>query len=424
MKKICFCFQMHIPSLLKRYRFFEIGSDHYYYDDFQTAERVERMVQQSYMPLCQTLQEMIQLGKGKVRCALAVTGTTLDLMEQHAPEMIDILKQLAKTGCIEMVSMPYSYSLAAQFSESELAEQLKKHQDKIKDLFGVSSTTLWNTELIYSDELSEVAWKLGYKTIMAEGAKHILSWKSPNYVYQSCVQPKQLVLVRNMSLSDGLSFHFSDPSWGNYPLDAEKFVNELLTLPQEEKIINIWTGAEAFGILQPVQTGILEFLKAIPYYALENGIGFTTPAEATKKTVAADLLSVPYPMSWAGESKDLNLFNGNDLQQEALEKLYAVVERVHLCKDKALKEDWLLLQDANHFHYMSHYEHGQSNYDSAYDAFINYMNILSDFLQRVDEQYPTTIENEELNSLLQTINNQEKVIGELKKEIDKLRKKK
>ncbi len=423
MKNLCFCFQMHVPSRLRRYRFTEIGTDHYYYDDLQTEELVMWMVNTSWLPLCRTIAEMIRLSKKRFRCGLAVTGTTLELLEQYVPEMIDLLKQLAESGCVEMVATPYAYSLAAEYDAEEFALQLQMHRNKVAEMFGVSSSVLWNTELLYSDEIAALAYKLGYKTVMTEGAKHVLSWKSPDKVYYSSVGAKQKVLLRNMALSDSLSFHFSDPSWSDYPMDAGKFIGMLCDGKDSDGVVNLWMGAEAFGIMQNAATGIFDFLKALPYFALERNMRFLTPSEAAK-AAAEETVSVHYPMSWAGEGKDLSVFNGNDLQQEALKKLYAVVERVHLCSDKQLKENWLQLQDINHLHYMNHVERGRSNYDSAYEAFINYMNVLSDFLQLVDEQYPTTVENEELNSLLKTIANQEKELAALKQQLKDLKRKK
>ena len=422
MKNICFCFQMHAPYRLKRYRFFEIGQDHYYYDDMQTEEEVSRLVGMSYMPLCQTIGEMIRLSKGKFRCALSLSGTLLEMLEQFAPEMIDTLKELSKTGCVEFVATPYAYSLSEVYSESEAAEQLQHQQSMVKELFGLQSNIVFGTELLYSDEIAVWLQKQGYKGVMTEGAKHILSWKSPNYLYSSSSAPKLKVLLRNTNWSDELSFHFSDPNWGNFPIDAEKYVQRLSELPEEEPIMNIWVGAETFGIRQQSGTGIFEFLKALPFYALERGIGFMTPSDVVKKLSATDAVVVPYPLTWAGEAKDLSTYNGNDLQQEALKKLYAVAERVHLCSDKQLKRDWLMLQDVNYLHFMNHIDQGASPFESAYDAFINYMNVLSDFLQRVDEQYPTTVENEELNELLKTINNQEKEIASLEQQIKELKK--
>lgn len=424
MKNIVFCFQMHAPYRLKRYRFFDIGQDHYYYDDMLTEENIEHLVSESYLPLCQNIKEMIQFSHGKFHCALSVSGLLLDMFQQYAPEMVDILKDLSQTGCVEFVSTPYAYSLAAEYNKLDFEEQLHRHAAQIEELFGQKPTTVWNTELLYSDEIAVTLAELGYKVVMTEGAKHVLSWKSPNYVYSAATAPKLKLLLRNTPLSDELAFHFSDPAWKNFPLDAEQYAQRLSELPAEEQVINIWLGAETFGIRQRQETGIFAFLKALPFYALEREIGFLTPAEAAKKQSSAGALSIPYPITWTGEAKDLAAYNGNDLQQEALNKLYAVAERVRLCQDKRLKNDWLILQDVSHLRYMSHTDPYGTYYESAYDAFINYMNVLSDFLQLVDEQYPTTIENEELNELLTTINNQEKEIAHLENEIKALRKRK
>ena len=413
---------MHAPYRLKRYRFFEIGHDHYYYDDMATEEHVNWLVETSYLPLCQTLKDMISLSKGKFHCALSISGTMIEMFEQFNPEMIDILKELAATKAVEFLATPYSYSLASEYNADEFKSQLKRQGELLESIFGVKAQTVWNTELLYTDELAYNLNKMGYKTILTEGAKHVISWKTPNKMYQSAGAPKMKVLLRNTGLSDELSFHFSDPGWGNFPIDAEKYANQLQALPEGEDIINIWVGAETFGIRQNAGSGIFDFLKALPYYVLEREMGFMTPAEAAKKLAAEDVLSSPYPLTWSGEAKDLSVYTGNDLQQEALNKLYAVTERVHLCQDKNLKTNWLRLQDVNYVHYMNHIDQGETQFESAYDAFINYMNILSDFLQTVEEQYPTTIENEELNELLKTIRNQEEEIQALQAKLKKAKK--
>ena len=413
---------MHAPYRLKRYRFFEIGHDHYYYDDMATEEHVNWLVQTSYLPLCQTLKDMINLSKGKFHCAISVSGTMIEMFEQFNPEMIDILKELAATKCVEFLATPYSYSLASEYNGEEFKRQLKLQGSLLETILGVKAQSVWNTELLYTDEEAYNLNKMGYKVILSEGAKHILSWKTPNKMYQSAGAPKMKVMLRNTNLSDELSFHFSDPSWGNFPIDAEKYANQLQALPEGEDIINIWVGAETFGIRQNAGSGIFDFLKALPYFVLEREMGFITPSEAAKKMAAEDVLSSPYPLTWSGEAKDLSVYTGNDLQQEALNKLYAVTERVHLCQDKNLKTNWLRLQDVNYLHYMNHIDQGETQYESAYDAFINYMNVLSDFLQTVEEQYPTTIENEELNELLKTIRNQEEEIQKLNEKLKKAKK--
>jgi len=416
MRNICFYFQIHLPYRLKRYRFIEIGQDHYYYDDFQIEERIRAYVEQSLLPANRTIAEMIRSSNGKFRCAFTISGVTLDQLEHYAPEVIDSFKDLAKTGCIEFMAEPYAHSLSSVFDATEFERQLKLHADKIETLFGKRPSSLFNAELIYSDEIGEIASKMGFKTMLIDEAKHILGWKSPNYVYSHSYLPKLKLLVRNHKLSDDIAFRFSSLS-----LTAENFIHWIASLPEGDKVINLGMGYEALGITQPAYTGIFEFLKAIPYHAMEHQMSFMLPSELSKKNESAGPLSVPFPISWVGNDKDLTPWTGNDLQNEAIAKLYAVGERVRMCTDKPLLRDWLILQSTDHFRYMSHKDAWGTNYESAYDAFMNYMNVLADFLERVDAQYPTTIDNEELNELLKTINHQEAQIELLENELKKLR---
>lgn len=416
MRNICFYFQIHLPYRLKRYRFIEIGQDHYYYDDFQIEERIRAYVEQSLLPANRTIAEMIRSSNGKFRCAFTISGITLDQLEHYAPEVIDSFKDLAKTGCVEFMAEPYAHSLSSVFDATEFERQLKLHADKIEILFGKRPSSLFNAELIYSDEIGEIASKMGFKTMMIDEAKHILGWKSPNYVYSHSYLPKLKLLVRNHKLSDDIAFRFSSLS-----LTAENFIQWIANLPEGDNVINLGMGYEVLGINQPAYTGIFEFLKAIPYHAMEHQMNFMLPSELSKKSESAGPLSVPFPISWVGNDKDLTPWTGNDLQNEAIAKLYAVGERVRLCTDKPLLRDWLILQSTDHFRYMSHKDAWGTNYESAYDAFMNYMNVLADFLERVDAQYPTTIENEELNELLKTINHQEEQIELLENELKKLR---
>ncbi len=424
MKNICIYFQIHQPYSLKRYRFFDIEQDHYYYDDFQIEDRIRFLAEKSYIPSNATLAEIIRNSNGKFRCAFSISGTALEQLEQYAPEVIDSFKELAATGAVEFLAEPYAHSLASIYDADEFCRQVQMHAEKIEDLFGKKPTTLRNSELIYSDEIGETISKMGYKTILIDEARHILGWKSPNYIYTHSYIPKVKLLVRNLKFSDDISFRFSNPTWPDYPLTADKYADWLANLPEGEKIINIWMGYESFGIYQQQETGIFNFMKAFPYYAMERQMNFILPSEAGKKLEDAGPLSVIHPISWSGHEKDLSPWTGNDLQQEALNKLYAVTERVSMITDKPLLHDWLLLQSTDHFRYMSHKDAFGSHYESPYEAFTNYMNVLADFLERVDAQYPTSIENEELNALLKTINNQEKEIQHLEKEVKKLKAKK
>ncbi|VBB46362.1 ATP synthase F1 subcomplex epsilon subunit [uncultured Paludibacter sp.] len=420
MKNICLCFEVHQPLRLKRYRFFEIGQDHYYYDDFQTEERIRQLAEESYLPANKILAEMIRATNGKFKCAFSISGVALEQFEQYAPDVIDSFKELAKTGSVEFLAETYSHSLASIYDANEFEKQVKLHADKIEALFGKKPTAFRNAELIYSDEIGEIVSKLGYKIMLIEEAKHIMGWKSPNNIYTHSYVPKLKLLVRNNKFSDDVSFRFSNRTWSDYPLDAWKYMDWIAKTPENEEIINIWMGYEAIGTFQKAETGIFDFIKALPYHAMENGIGFTTPSEAVKKSEPKDALICPYPISWSG-NKDLSVWNGNDLQNEALNKLYAVSERVRMCKDKPLLHDWLILQTTDNFRYMSHTDAYGTNYSSPYEAFINYMNVLADFLDRVEAQYPSTVDNEELNALLKTINNQEKEIATLEEELKKAR---
>ena len=428
MKAICFYFQIHQPFRLKTYRFFDIGNDHYYYDDFSNDDIITRIAQRSYLPANNMLLDMIkQYGKA-FKVAFSISGTALEQLEQYVPEFIESMKELAATGCVEFLSETYAHSLSSLEDPDEFVSQVKNHDKKIYQLFGQHPKVFRNTELIYDDDISSMVQSMGFKAAITDGAKHILGWKSPNYMYSSATAPKLKLLLKNSKLSDDITFRFSNPEWASYPLTADKYIDWIANLPQEEQIINLFMNYETFGELQPRETGIFEFMKALPRFAAERGIEFWTPSEVVSKLKSVGSLSVPYPMSWADEARDTSAWLGNTLQKEAVKKLYSISERVRLCDDKRIKQDWYYLQASDHFFYMStkHSEDGSvhshySPYDSPYMAFTNYMNVLSDFMIRVDEQFPSSIGNEELNSLILTIKNQENEIEQLNREVEMLR---
>lgn len=428
MKAINFIFQLHQPYRLKRYRFFDIGNDHYYYDDFANDEILDRIARRSYIPACETLLRMIQDTNGKFRCAISISGDAMDQCEQHAPEVIDILKKLADTGKVEFLGGPFANSLAALAEPEEFADQVKLHSEKIQRLFGQKPKVLRNTELIYCDEIAPQILELGFKGVVTEGAKHVLGWKSPDYVYSAASAPKLKLLLNNSKLADDISRRFSDTNWDSYPLTADKYMDWIASTPAEEQIINLCMNIETFGELHSRETGIFQFLEALPRFAAERGIDFWTPTETVTKLKAVDSLAIGHPVSAVDDGRDVSAWLGNRLQNEAFSKLYSVTERVRLCDDRRLKMDWLYLQGADHFYYMSTKLFGDgaaaanfSPYGSPYEAFTNYMNVLADFIVRVEEQYPMSIENEELNSLLTTIRNQASELETLTKENDSLR---
>ena len=427
MKAVSFNFEIHQPFRLKRYRFFDIGHDHYYYDDFLNDDIVTRIAQQSYIPAAETLLRMIE--EGNFKCSIAITGVAIEQFEQYVPEFIDLLRRLADTRKVEFLATPYAHSLASLYDPEEFAQQTEILCEKLHSLFGVKPKVFRNTELIYSDEIAPQILAMGFKGCLTEGAKHILGWKSPDYVYSAASCPKLKLLLKNDRFSDDIALRFSDTNWDAFPLNADTYVDWIASTPDDEQIVNICLNMETFGAMHPASTGIFHFLEALPRFAKERGIEFWTPSEAISKLKPVDALAVGHPISAADEARDTSAWIGNNLQREALDKLYGVGERVRLCEDRRLKQDWWYLQGSDHFYYMStkHFADGAAHssfspYETPYQAFTNYMNVLADFLVRVEEQYPMTVDNEELNSLLKTIRNQELEIETLQREKQSMQK--
>lgn len=419
MKAICFYFQIHQPQRLRTYRFFDIGNNHYYYDDFANEDIITRIARESYLPALQTMLKMIDDTGGAFKFAISITGIVLEQLERSAPEVIDLLKQLSATGSVEFLAETYSHSLASLAEPDEFAIQVREHDRKIFDLFGQRPRVIRNTELIYSDELAPQLAEMGYEGVITEGAKHILGWKSPNYVYSAADAPDFKLLLKNDTLSDRITYSFSTE-----PITADSFIGMIADTPADEQIFNLFMNLETFGELHKADSGIFQFLEALPRFAAEHGITFITPTQAVRELKPVASLEILYPISWADEARDTSAWLGNDMQQEAFRKLYSVAERVRLCTDRRLKQDWNYLQSSDHFFYMSTrgIHAAFSPYESPFEAFTNYMNVLADFLVRVEEQYPQSIENEELNALLTTIRNQSDEINLLNKKIETIRK--
>ena len=427
MKTICFYFQIHQPYRLKRYRFFNIGRDHYYYDDYSNEDILQQIAARSFIPANRMMLDLINMNKGKFKFAISVSGVALDQMEVYAPEVIDGLKELSRTGAVEFLAETYAHSLSSLIDPVEFQNQVQLQTQKIKLLFDQEPKVFRNTEMIFSDEIAEMVYDMGYTKMISEGAKHVLSWRSPNYVYKSDAQPNLKLLLRNPQFSDDISLRFSDYTWKEYPLTAEKYASWIAATEKQEEVFNIFMNYETFGNLQPSHSGIFEFMKALPKFAFEKGIEFSTPSQIMDTHKPVGTVSVPNPISWADEERDLSRWLGNKLQKSALNTLYEISERVRLTNDRRLKQDWNYLQSSDHFYYMStkHFFDGSmhskfSPYQSPYDAFNNYMNVLSDFIDRVKAQFPDTVDNEELNSLLTTIHNQEREIKKLQSELKKV----
>ena len=427
MKTICLYFEIHQIIHLKRYRFFDIGTDHYYFDDYANETSITNIAENSYIPALKTLIKMARESEGAFKVALSLSGVGLEQLERYAPQVIDLLQELNETGCCEFIAEPYSHGLAslAPNGEQSFRDEVKRQVEKINQLFGQKPKIFRNSSLIYDDEIGGLVADMGFKGILTEGAKHILGWKSPHYLYHCVQNPNLKVFTRDYKLSDDISLRFSNPSWEAYPLMADKYMDWIAQSPEEDGVFNIFMDLCALGIYQPLSSNILDFIYNLPKAAKKCGIGFQTPSEVIKTHKSVSEIEVPYPMSWNDEERDISCWLGNVMQREAFDKLYSIGERVILTNDKHLRQDWDYLQASNNFRFMTTKNNAVSMdrgiYESPYDAFTNYMNILGDFLQRVNWALPLDIDTEELNAFQTTISNQDKKIQSLEKQVARLK---
>ena len=375
---------MHQPWRLKVYRFFNIGKDHNYLDDFTNRAIMQKVARECYLPMNALLLSLIEENKGKVKCSFSITGSAVEQFKAYAPEVLESFKKLAATGCVEFLGETYSHSLASLYSNEEFKHEVKLHSQMLKEEFGVKPTAFRNTELIYSDEIAKAVEDMGFKTMLAEGAKHILGWKSPNFVYSDAADNKLRLLLRNYKLSDDIAFRFSNEGWPEWPLTADKFAQWVAD--ENGDVVNLFMDYETFGEHQKASTGIFDFMKALPKALLDKGVEFSTVSEASKRLQPVAVLHCPYAMSWADEERDVTAWLGNDLQNEAFSKLYALAPKVKKAKNRDFDYVWHFMQNSDHFYYMATKwfsdgdVHSYFNpYGSAYEAFINYMNVLADF---------------------------------------------
>lgn len=421
MKTICLYFQLHQPFRYRRYRFFDIGNDHYYYDDYANETILRKIADKCYLPANKVILEAIKKNKGKFKVAFSLSGIAIEQFELYAPEVIESFQELAKTGCVEFLSETFAHSLVVFKNQEMFKQQIEKHDALIEKYFGQKPTIFRNTELIYSDEIGSQVYDLGFKGILTEGAKHVLGWKSPNFLYCNAINPRLKVLMRNYKLSDDISFRFSNEGWSEYPLTTTKFVDWILKTDSNEEIVNIFMDYETFGEHQRPESGIFDFLKNMPSEALKTkALSFSTPSEAINTLQPVSAVNAPYPMSWADEERDLSAWLGNELQEEAFNKLYDLADRVAKTNDEGLHKDWDYLQISDHLYYMctKYFSDGEVHkyfnpYESPYEAFINYMNVLSDFKIRLDRLVPENETEYEMALLRKTIKDQDEKIKSL-----------
>lgn len=404
MVAICIYFQVHQPKRLRKYTYFDIGNSHFYEDDVENQAIFRKVATKCYLPTNALLLELINKYQGAFKIAYSLTGVFIEQCKRFCPEVLESFQQLAATGKVEFLNETYYHSLSFLFSQDEFKRQVAAHRKLIQEEFGFTATTFRNTELIYNNAIAKCAEELGYSTILAEGADKILGWRSSNFVYQSQGCDKMRLLLRNYRLTDDIAFRFSEKSWPEYPVYAEKYASWLHALHGQADIINLFMDFETFGEHQWSETGIFEFLKHLPDYILRHPeYYFVTPAEATKTIMPVAHLDVPDYMSWADVDRDLSAWRGNNMQEDALHAIYALEKDVYATKDEGLIKTWESLLTSDHFYYMctKYFADGDvhkyfSPYRNPYEAYINYQNILSDFSIVVASHKKTLLAHEQV----------------------------
>lgn len=396
MRKICLYFQVHQPFRLRLYRFFDMGASHDYYHELNNRALLERIARKCYLPMNTLLQRLVEKeGPDRFSVSFAISGMALEQMELYAPQVLESFQALHATGAVELVAETYAHSLACLKSRREFELQVRLHLKKLEKLFGARPRTFRNTELVFYDEVAQWVSKLGFEAMLAEGADTLLGWRSPNFLYESAAAPLRL-LLRNYKLSDDIAFRFSHRDWPEWPLTAEKFARWVRELPADQPLVNLFMDYETFGEHQWEESGIFAFFEAWVGQMLESGEAvFVTPRAVLKELEPQAALSVPAPLSWADSERDLTAWLGNELQTDAFDSLYALDEAVSTLDEPTLQRDWLRLQTSDHFYYMctKFFSDGDVHkyfnpFSSPYEAYVTYMNVLSDFTQRVREATP------------------------------------
>ena len=374
--------------LLRTYRFFDMGVDHNYLDDARNRTAMQRAAMNVYQPMNALLADLIRAHGNRFHVSFYLSGLAIEQMRSFAPDALQSFRDLAATGCVEFVAGTYSDSLASLAGEEPFRAEVARHTEIIRREFGQTPRTLYNTAMLYSDSIGAMAASMGYQTMLGEGARHLLGWKSPNYVYANPLNQKLRVLLRNYRLSDDIAFRFSDTRWSEWPLTAEKYLGWIQG--DRGDTVNLCLDYDVFGSWQRADSGIFDSVRAFVDQAIGSGFTFVTPAESARAHQPIGILHAPHATSWADEERDTSAWLGNELQQEAFNKLYAQYEAVRQLDSPDLNHVWNFLQTADHFYWMgtkwfteASRQNSNNSYGSSYDAFINYMNVLSDFINEI-----------------------------------------
>jgi len=383
MAAICFYFQVHQPYRLRPFTIFDTESN--YFDEMQNMQICRKVADKCYLPANRLLLELIARHKGKFRVSYSITGILLEQLEHYAPEVLASFQELAATGCVEFLAETYYHSLSFLFSKTEFIDQVKMHMEAVERYFGQQPKVFRNTELIYNNSLPEAVGRIGsFDAILAEGADHVLGYRSPNYVYRSPGPDGIKLLLKNYRLSDDIAFRFSNRYWSEWPLKAEKFAGWINAVNGNGTVVNLFMDYETFGEHQWDHTGIFHFLKELPEELLRHPDNrFLTCGEAARAYDSVDVIEVPHLTSWADSERDVSAWMGNPMQESALHELYQLESLVKQTDDKDLLRDWRCLQVSDHFYYMctKYFSDGDVHkyfnpYESPYDSYINFMNVL------------------------------------------------
>ena len=397
MPSICFYFQVHQPFRIKRYSVFDIGSDHNYFDDGNLNEKgtravIDKVSKKCYLPTNEILYELIKRHP-EFKISYSFSGTAIEQMEMYAPEVLSSFVKLAKTVNVEILDETYYHSLSFFYSDDEFIRQVELHRKKIKEIFGLEPEVFRNTELAYNNELASLIENLGYKGIIAEGWDYYLGYRSPNFLYKPKGTSRIKLLLKNYKLSDDIAFRFSNKGWQEYPLYAPKFCQWVNSINGNGNTVNLFMDYETFGEHQWEDSGIFNFLRALPGELLKHpDNNFKTPSELVDSYNTMDEVDVHNILTWADTERDLSAWTGNSMQKSALRKIYEIEEDVINTDDQRLLDDWRKMQTSDHFYYMctKWFSDGDvhkyfSPYESPYEAFISYMNVLNDFKLRLLE---------------------------------------
>ncbi|CAI3234707.1 glycoside hydrolase family 57 protein [uncultured Desulfovibrio sp.] len=391
MPALCLCFEVHEPYQLRRYTVFDMGQNSLYEDDDRNCETLLRAARLCYLPANELMLRLIRRYKGAFRLAFSISGTALDLFEQYAPEVLDSFKALAATGCVEFLGETSAHSLAFLYSGKEFEHQVRAQAARLQELFGAKPVSFKHTECIYNNDLAAALPRLGFKTVLAEGADHVLGWRSPNYLYSPAGTPKMALLLRNASLSADMGRRFGDRAWSGWPLTADKFAAWCHGLAGSAQVITLCNDYHLLGLRFSKETGIFDFMEALPKALLaDHGFTWSTPAEVSATQHPVGEVDAPQFLSWEDEGRDLTTWLGNDMQKDAIHALYSLAPRVRRYADPELAHDFERLQTADHFAHMSTkwFAHPLTDrpnpFGSPYDAYITYMNVLADFEMRLD----------------------------------------